>query len=164
MSWIPSHLSAQTSETDVSKIIVNLHVQFIVNKNGTCTESPSTRVEMQKWRGLQDYEFHPLSDDWHFAFTNLKLLFPLIKKHTVFRLWVLQKLRKSTCKRQPTEDTYIIYFPRRKGTNQINYFCQATADRLTSAFVTTIKFLGGRSLISQFIRLVILASETIKEQ
>lgn len=148
MSWIPSHLSAQTSETDVSKIIVNLHVQFIVNKNGTCTESPSTRVEMQKWR----------------AFTNLKLLFPLIKKHTVFRLWVLQKLRKSTCKRQPTEDTYIIYFPRRKGTNQINYFCQATADRLTSAFVTTIKFLGGRSLISQFIRLVILASETIKEQ
>lgn len=124
----------------------------------------SRNAEMKRTSGLWISSTFRWLAFCFWAFTNLKLLFPLIKKHTVFRLWVLQKLRKSTCKRQPTEDTYIIYFPRRKGTNQINYFCQATADRLTSAFVTTIKFLGGRSLISQFIRLVILASETIKEQ
>lgn len=48
--------------------------------------------------------------------------------------------------------------------NQINYFSWATANRLTSAIIITIKYLGGRWSISQSVRLAVLASETIEEQ
>lgn len=48
--------------------------------------------------------------------------------------------------------------------NQINYFPRATAGRLTPAIIKTIKYGGGRESISQSLTLVILASETIREQ
>lgn len=147
-------------------MIVHPHKQLTVARSENSIPSGYQRMWMQTWRA--DSKFIAFTFRWltfsFWAFTGLKFLFLSIKKPSLL-IWSESALEaRKFCKGQPEEDTSIIYLPLGEGMNQINYFPWATAGRLTPAIIITIKYGGGRESISQSLTLVILASETIREQ
>lgn len=147
-------------------MIVHPHEQLRVAHAENSIPSGYKRMWMQTWK--VDSRFIAFTFRWltfsFWAFTGFKFLFLSIKKHSLL-IWSESALEaRKFCKGQPEEDTSIIYLPLGEGMNQINYFPRATAGRLTPAIIKTIKYGGGRESISQSLTLVILASETIREQ